>query len=69
MSDHVYKVIEIVGSSTEGSDAAVERAVAKASESVKNMRWVEVEQVRAHVENNSIHHWQAVLKVGFTLDD
>ena len=69
MSDHVYKVIEIVGSSTKSSDDAIERAIEKAGESVKNLRWVEVEQVRGHLENNKLHHWQAVVKVGFTLDD
>ena len=69
MSDHTYKIIEIVGSSTSSSDDAVRNAVAKASESVKNLRWVEVQQVRAHIEDNSIHHWQAVIKIGFTLED
>ncbi len=69
MSDHVYKVIEVVGSSVKSSDDAVQRAVEKASESVSHLRWLEVEQVRAHLEDNKIHHWQAVVKIGFTLEE
>ena len=69
MSAHIYKIIEIVGTSEESSDQAVKNAIARASNSVKNMRWAEIEQTRAHIENNEIHHWQVVLKVGFTLSE
>jgi flavin-binding protein dodecin len=68
MSDHVYKVIEVVGSSAAGSDEAVRRAIEFAAESVKNMRWAEVCQTRAQIENQKIAHWQVTLKIGFTLE-
>lgn len=68
MSDHVYKVIEVVGSSAEGSDAAARRAVEFAVESVKQMRWAEVVETRAHIEGGKIAHWQVKLKIGFTLE-
>ena len=69
MSDHVYKTIELTGSSTQSSDDAVRRAVAKAAESVRNMRWLEVVGTRAHIENQQISHWQVTVKIGFTLED
>jgi len=68
MSDHVYKLIEIVGSSSESSDAAARRAIEQAAESVRNMRWAEVVETRAHIENQRIAHWQVKLKIGFTLE-
>ena len=68
MSDHVYKKIEITGSSTESSDQAVKNALAKASESVRNMRWFEVVETRGHIEDGQVGHWQVTLKIGFTLD-
>lgn len=69
MSNHVYKTIELTGSSEEGSDAAIRRAIAKAGESVRNMRWFQVTDTRGHIENGKVAHWQVTLKVGFTLDD
>lgn len=69
MSEHVYKIIEVVGSSTEGSDAAVRRAVAHASKTIRNMRWLEVIETRAHIEDGAIAHWQVKVKIGFTLED
>lgn len=68
MSDHVYKKIEIIGSSPDGVDAAVRNAIAKASESVRNMRWFEVVETRGHIENGRVSHWQVTVKIGFTLD-
>jgi flavin-binding protein dodecin len=68
MSDHVYKKIELTGSSTEGIEEAVENAIAKAKESVHNMRWFEVTETRGHIEQGKIAHWQVTVKVGFTLD-
>ncbi len=68
MSEHVYKVIEIVGSSAAGSDAAANRAIEHAAQTVRNMRWAVVDEVRAHIEDQKIKHWQVKLKVGFTLD-
>lgn len=68
MSGHVYKVVEIVGSSAEGSDAAARRAVEFAAETIRDMRWCVVDEVRAHIEDQKIKHWQVKLKVGFTLE-
>ena len=68
MSDHIYKKIEIVGSSQTSIEDAVNNAVAKAAESVRNIRWVEVVETRGHVENQKITHWQVAVKIGFTLE-
>lgn len=69
MSDHIYKKIELVGSSPEGIEQAVENAVAKASQSVRNMRWLEVTEMRGHIEDGKVAHWQVGVKIGFTLDE
>lgn len=68
MSNHVYKSIEITGSSTIGIEDAVNGAVAKASESLRNIQWFEVIETRGHVEDGKIAHWQVTVKVGFTLE-
>ncbi|HZW10013.1 MAG TPA: dodecin [Phycisphaerales bacterium] len=68
MSDHVYKVIEVVGSSAESSDAAARRAIEVAAETVKNMRWCEVVETRGHIEGQRIAHWQVKVRIGFTLE-
>lgn len=69
MSDSVYKLIELAGSSTEGLQPAIENAIEKASTSLHNLRWFEVLETRGHIENGKIAHWQVTLKVGFTLDE
>lgn len=69
MSDHVYKVIELVGSSAIGSDEAVQNAITKAGETLRNLRWFEVVETRGYLEGGKIAHWQVTLKVGFTLED
>lgn len=69
MSDHIYKKIELVGSSTEGIDQAVQNAVAKASQTVRNMRWLEVGEIRGHIDDGKVAHWQVGVKIGFTLDE
>jgi len=69
MSNHVYKTIELTGSSPKGIEDAINHAIAKAAESVRNMRWFEVTDTRGHIENGKIAHWQVTLKVGFTLDE
>jgi flavin-binding protein dodecin len=69
MADHVYKTIELVGSSTRGVEDAVQRAVTKAAETVRNLRWFEVLDTRGHIENGRIAHWQVTIKLGFTLED
>lgn len=69
MSNHVYKQIRLTGSSTESSDDAVRRAVNKASESLKNLRWFEVIDTRGHIDDGRVQHWQVTVEVGFTLED
>jgi dodecin len=69
MSSHVYKTIELVGSSAEGPDAAVRTAISRAAETVRNLRWFEVIETRGHIENGQVAHWQVTVKVGFTLDE
>ncbi|HET6778542.1 MAG TPA: dodecin [Gemmatimonadales bacterium] len=69
MPDHVYKTIELVGSSTRGMEDAVQKAIAKASETVRNIRWFEVLHTRGHIEEGRVAHWQVTLKLGFTLED
>jgi dodecin len=68
VSDHTYKKIELVGTSTESSDQAVKNALAKASKSVHNMDWLEVQETRGHIVDGEVSHWQVVIKVGFRLD-
>jgi flavin-binding protein dodecin len=69
MSDHVYKVIELVGSSPTSVEDAIQNAIGRASRTLKNLRWFEVVQTRGHLEEGRVHHYQVVLKVGFTLED
>jgi len=69
MSDHIYKKIEITGSSAESSDQAVRNAVERASKSLNHLRWFEVVETRGHIEDGKVAHWQVTLKIGFTLDD
>ena len=68
MSDHVYKKLEVVGSSPVSMEDAVNNAVKKAAESVRNLRWFEVVETRGHIEAQKIAHWQVTVKIGFTLD-
>jgi len=69
MTDHVYKQIELTGTSPTSIEDAVNAAVAKASSSVRNMRWFQVTETRGNIQNGAVDHWQVTLKVGFTLDD
>lgn len=69
MSSHVYKTIELVGSSTKGFDDAVNTAIVRASSTVRNLRWFQVIETRGHIDEGRIAHWQVTLKVGFTLDE
>ena len=68
-NNHVYKLIELTGSSPNGIEDAVNNAISRASKSVRNMRWFEVTETRGHIENGKIGHWQVTVKVGFTLED
>lgn len=68
MSDHIYKKLEIVGSSPVSIEEAVNNAVNKAAQSVRNMRWFEVTETRGHIDQQKVAHWQVTVKIGFTLD-
>ncbi|MCX5175441.1 dodecin family protein [Streptomyces virginiae] len=68
MSNHTYRVTEIVGTSHEGIDQAIRNGIARAGQTVRNLDWFEVVQVRGHIENGEIAHYQVALKVGFRLD-
>ncbi|MFD3873364.1 dodecin [Streptomyces sp. NPDC058623] len=69
MSNHTYRVTEIVGTSTEGIDQAIRNGVSRASRTLRNLDWFEVTQMRGHIENGEVAHYQVGLKVGFRLDD
>ncbi len=69
MSNHVYKQIELTGSSSKSIEDAVNLAVEKASKSVRNMRWFEVTDTRGYIENGKVAYWQVTVKIGFTLED
>ena len=68
MSDHIYKKIELVGSSPNGIEDAVNNAISRAGKTIRNMSWFEVAEVRGSLENNKVAHWEVTVKVGFTLD-
>lgn len=68
MSEHTYKIIELVGSSTKGSDAAIQNAVARASKTLKNLDWFEVTETRGHLKDGKIAHFQVTIRVGFRLE-
>jgi hypothetical protein len=68
MSDHVYKIVEIVGSSPDSIEGAIDTALARASKSLHGIRWFEVVSTRGHVEDGKLGHYQVTLRVGFTLD-
>jgi flavin-binding protein dodecin len=69
MSEHTYKIIELVGSSTTGIEAAIENALARAHKTVHHMDWFEVVETRGHIVDGKVGHYQVVLKVGFRLED
>ncbi len=66
--NHVYKTIELVGSSPNGTDEAVRNAIAKAAETIRNLRWFEVVETRGQIDGGKVAHWQVTLKIGFTLE-
>lgn len=68
MTDHTYKLVEIVGSSADGSDDAIRNAIAKAGETIKNIDWFEVVETRGHVQDGKIAHFQVMIKVGFRVN-
>ena len=68
MSNHVYKTIELTGSSPKGIEEAVRNALAKAGKTLHNLRWFQVTETRGEIEDGKVAHWQVTMKVGFTLD-
>ena len=69
MTDHVYKSVEVTGSSTTGVTEAIDRAISKASQTVRNLDWFEVLDIRGHIEDGKVAHYQVTLKIGFRLED
>jgi len=69
MTDHIYKKIELTGTSAKSVEEAVNNALAKAGKSIRNMRWFEVVETRGDITDNHVNHWQVTIKVGFKLDD
>lgn len=68
MTEHVYKVVELVGSSDKSIEQAIDAAVAKASATLRNMRWFEVKELRGQIEDGRVQHYQVRLRLGFTID-
>ena len=68
MSEHVYKHIELTGSSTKSIQDAIENAIERASQTLRGIQWFEVTDTRGHVRDNKVAHWQVTIKVGFTLE-
>ena len=68
MTDNVYKTVEITGSSTEGVTQAIDRAIGKASEPLRGLEWFEVSEIRGHIEDGNVAHYQVTLKIGFKLE-
>ena len=69
MEDHIYKKVEIVGTSDQSSDAAVQNALNKASKSIRNLRWFEIVESRGSIKDGEIERWQVTIKIGFTMKD
>lgn len=69
MSDNVYKTVEITGSATQDVTAAIDKAISKASQTLRDIDWFEVTQIRGHVENGKVGHYQVTMKIGFKLED
>lgn len=69
MHDHVYKILDLVGSSEKSIEDAIQNAIARASKTIREMKWFEVVQTRGHIENGTVRHYQVLLRVGFTLEE
>jgi flavin-binding protein dodecin len=69
MDDHVYKMVDLVGSSQKSIEEAISNAIGRASQTLRNLRWFEVTQTRGHIENGQVSHYQVVLRAAFTLED
>ncbi len=69
MTNHTYRVTEIVGTSPDGVDQAIRNGISRASQTLRNLDWFEVKEVRGQLDNGEIAHWQVTLKVGFRLEE
>ena len=69
MSNHVYKAVELTGSSKTGTDDAVRNAIERAGKTIRSLKWFQVIETRGHVEGGRVQHWQVTIKAGFTLED
>ncbi|MDQ4078238.1 MAG: dodecin family protein [Chloroflexota bacterium] len=69
MDDHVYKLIELTGSSTESLEEAIQNAVRRAGKTIRNMRWFQVTDTRGYIEEGDVAYWQVTVKIGFTIDE
>lgn len=68
-ADHIYRVIELVGTSQESIDDAIRGAISRAHSTLRNLRWFEVVRTSGHIEAGEVRHFQVTLKVGFTMED
>jgi dodecin len=69
VADHIYRIAEIVGTSPDGVDAAIRNAVARANQTLRNVDWFEMTEIRGHLEDGQVADWQVTVKIGFRLDD
>ncbi len=69
MTDHTYKHIELTGTSKQSVEEAVQNAITKSNESVRNMRWFQMTDLRGHIDEGKVSHWQVTIKIGFTMED
>ncbi len=69
MDDHIYRVIELAGTSTTTMEDAIKNAISRASKTLRNLRWFQVVETRGRIENERIARWEVILKVGFALED
>jgi flavin-binding protein dodecin len=69
MKDHVYKLIELTGTSTTSIEDAVDKAIQRAHKTIKNLRWFQVVETRGNIDKGKVEHWQVTIKVGFSVED
>ena len=68
VNEHIYKILELVGSSDKNIEDAIQNALTRASKTIRDMKWFEVVQTRGHIEKGAVRHYQVTLRVGFTLE-
>jgi dodecin len=68
MEDHIYKLLDLVGTSDKSIEDAIQKAIQRANETIRNLRWFEVVQIRGQIEGGQVQHYQVTLKVGFTME-